>query len=81
MATVLLRRAKRLHLNDPRCYNGAYYDAEWVWGPWESLESSKWMKPGADMEQRLKFWRELNDYAVSLRGESARCEFKLLEET
>jgi hypothetical protein len=72
-----MRRAKRLHLNDPRCYDGAYYDAEWVWGSWEVLESMQYLKPGTDPEERLKFWRELNDYAVSQRGESARCELKL----
>jgi len=27
--------------------------------------------------QKLKFWTELNDYAVSERGESARREFKV----
>jgi hypothetical protein len=34
-------------------------------------------KPGIDPDKRLKFWRELNDYAVSQRGEDSRKEFKL----
>jgi len=28
------------------------------------------------MHQKLLFWRELNDYAISQRGESARKEFR-----
>ena len=32
----------------------------------------------ADPQARLKFWRELNDYAVSQRGKSAKCEFEYL---
>jgi hypothetical protein len=34
----MMTRSKQLHLNDPRCYNGAYYDAEYRWGEWEQLE-------------------------------------------
>ena len=74
---VVLCRGKRLQLNDPRCYNGACFDAEYVWGPWEVLESMCYLKPSTDPEDRLKFWRELNDYAVSQRGEDSRKEFKL----
>lgn len=74
---AVLCRSKRLQLNDPRCYNGAYFDADYVWGPWEVLESMCYMKPGTDPEERMKFWRELNDYAVGQRGEGARREFKV----
>jgi hypothetical protein len=74
---AIFYRKKRLHLNDHRCYSGAYFDAEYVWGPWEILESMRFLKPGTDPEDRLKFWRELNDYAVSQRGERARSEFKV----
>lgn len=70
----LLARRKRLHLNDNRCYNGAYKDAEYIYGPWEVLEYN--ISPTSSKD-RLKFWKELNDYAVSQRGESARSQFKI----
>lgn len=62
--------------DDPlhRCYEGAYDDHHYEWGPWETLWS------GDDMSKancQLEFFRELNDYAVSQRGESAKCEFKI----
>ncbi len=44
------------------------------WSGWEPLE-------GVDSEaaeRRLEFWRELNDYAVSQRGEGAKKEFRLV---
>lgn len=30
-------------------------------------------------EARLAYWRDLNDFAVSQRGEEARSEYKLVE--
>jgi hypothetical protein len=69
----LLCREKHLQLNDPRCYNGAFYDAEYVWGPWGTLAHDV---PEAKQEDTLYFWKSLNDYAVAQRGESARREFK-----
>lgn len=63
-----------------RCYNGAHFSSELQWTAWTVLESMRYLKPGADPVERLKFWRELNDYAVSQRGESARCEFKVDQE-
>jgi hypothetical protein len=33
--------------------------------------------PAEKSEARLKFWTELNDYAVSQRGEGAKREFKI----
>lgn len=73
----IMRRKKRLHLNDPRCYNGVYFDAEHVWGPWELLNICATLE---DAQDKLTFWQELNDYAVSQRGDSAKCEFKITEE-
>jgi hypothetical protein len=70
----LLARRKKLHLNDPCCYNGAYKDAEHIYGPWEILDYD--IHPDK-VEDKLKFWKELNDYAVSQRGESARSQFKI----
>jgi hypothetical protein len=32
--TLHIRRATRV-INDPRCYNGAYFDSHLVWSPWE----------------------------------------------
>lgn len=70
----ILFRKKKLQLNDPRCYNGAFIDAEWVDGEWEVLESDI----SEDKAQsRLDFWVDLNNYAVSQRGESARSQFKI----
>ena len=55
-----------------RCYNGCNFSEELQWTDWEVLESEI---PADKIEGRLKFWKELNDYAVSQRGESARKEF------
>lgn len=56
-----------------RCYNGCHFSSEVQWTSWETLESNI---PEDAIERRLKFWRELNDYAVSQRGESARSEYE-----
>lgn len=71
-------RKRQLINTDPqgRCYNGCHYKSELVWTQWEILESGIDGGP-----RRLKFWRELNDYAISQRGESARAEFKLVEDS
>ena len=64
--------------DDPlqRCYNGAYGAHHFEWGASEVLDRL----PDAETAARkLQFWRELNDYAVSQRGESARKEFKIVE--
>lgn len=75
--TILSR--VRMEVNtDPqrRCYNGAHFSSELRWTEWDELEFTTTEKS----EGRLKFWCELNDYAVSARGESARREFKLVDE-
>lgn len=77
---VVLLRRKRIEVNtDPqrRCYNGCHFSSELRWTAWESLDYFD----AKHAEARLKFWRELNDYAVSQRGESAKCEFKVEPET
>lgn len=76
MKSVEIHTRHKLLVNtDPqrRCYNGCHFSSEWQWTPWEHLETSSEDK----IEARLQFWIELNDYAVSARGESARREFKL----
>jgi hypothetical protein len=78
MSNLLIRR--RILVNtDPqrRCYNGCYYSSELRWSAWEELEFSIAHDSAQD---RLKFWTELNDYAVSQRGPSAKCEFKVVDE-
>lgn len=82
MTAAIVYRQRILVNTDPqrRCYNGCHKSSELQWTDWETLESLCYLKPGTDLEDRLKFWRELNDYAVSQRGESARCEFKIVEQ-
>lgn len=76
---AIWRRWRRLVNTDPqrRCYDGCHFSSELVWAQWEVIESQRFLRPGADLEQRLKFWRELNEYAVSQRGENARCEYRI----
>lgn len=71
-------RSRRLINTDPqrRCYNGCNFSEELIWSSWEILE---YKLPEDKIERRLEFWRELNNYAISQRGESARSEFKSIE--
>lgn len=83
MTNIVIMHRKRILVNtDPqrRCYNGCHFSSELQWTAWSVLESMRYLKPGADPQARLTFWRELNDYAVSQRGEGARTEFKLEEQ-
>jgi hypothetical protein len=68
-------RARILVNTDPqrRCYDGCHFSSELVWSAWDELCD---VAP-ENAERRLKFWKELNDYAVSQRGEGARREFKI----
>lgn len=76
MTYAIMVRSKVFVNTDPmkRCYNGCFYSYEYVWGDWKILNYDV---AEEDAEDKLKFWRELNDYAVSQRGESAKSEFKL----
>ena len=57
-----------------RCYDGVNFSSEVVWTSWSALESG-WAEER--IEDRLKFWRDLNAYAVSERGElGTLCEFR-----
>lgn len=71
-------RGKVLVNTDPlrRCYNGCHFSSELVDTEWDWLE---WDVPADKIEEKLAFWRELNDFAVSQRGESARKEFRIRE--
>lgn len=73
---MIIEMRKRVLVNtDPqsRCYDGAHFSSKMQWSPWEELERGV-------SEDRLKFWVELNEYAVSQRGEPARAEFRITEE-
>ena len=74
---VLMHRVRVFVNTDPqrRCYDGCYFSYEHRWSEWGVLDRL----PDAEAaERKLKFWRELNDYAVSERGEGARREFKIV---
>lgn len=58
-----------------RCYNGCRFSPEEQWSSWGFLECV----PEDWLDRRMTFWKELNDYAVKERGESARREFKSVE--
>lgn len=68
-------RRRQLINTDPqrRCYNGCHFSSELVWTPWEVLNLGV---SAETVEDKLKFWRELNDYAVSQRGDGAKAEFQ-----
>jgi len=74
--TSIIHTRQRVEVNtDPqrRCYDGYHFSSELRWTEWAPLETL----PSERIADRLKFWKELNDYAVSERGESARREFKV----
>jgi hypothetical protein len=48
-----------------RCYDGVHAQSAIVWTAWGALE--EWPSETV-AHRRLKFWRELNDYAVKERG-------------
>ena len=81
MAFNLEHRGKR-RVGTPgsqrRCYNGCYHYSDWeeIFTYWGVLE---YEVPADKVESRLKFWKELNDYAVSQRGEFARKEYRVIE--
>lgn len=76
---IIEKRSKFLVNTDPqrRCYNGCHAKSELWWGEWDWLELNV---PEEEVERKLASWRELNDYAVSQRGESARAEFRAVED-
>ena len=71
----------RVEVNtDPkrRCYNGCHAKSEIVTTPWELLVPNV---SDEQIEKKLLFWRWLNAYAVSQRGESATKEFRAVPVT
>ena len=79
--TYRIEMSKTIEVNtDPqrRCYNGCYFSSELVSTPWEVLVSGV---KDDEIEDKLNYWRDLNAYAVSQRGESATIRYrKVLEE-
>lgn len=75
--TIEHRRVRTFN-SDPqrRCYNGCHAETISEWTPWDWLELKV---PEGKIEDRLRFWRELNDYAVSQRGERATKEFRAVK--
>jgi hypothetical protein len=78
MKYCIEHRRRVLVNTDPqrRCYNGCNFSEELQWTSWDCLE---WDIPEETLEKRLTFWRELNDYAVSQRGQGAKGEFRSTE--
>lgn len=67
-----LEMSKRVTINtDPqrRCYNGCHYSSKTVWSEWAVLETNIPLEKTWD---RLKFWRDLNAYSVSVGGTPAQ---------
>jgi hypothetical protein len=77
MTYLVMTRAQYEVNTDPqrRCYYGCHAKSEWVWTPWETLERPESLERA---NHKLKFWTELNDYAVSQRGPRAKREFKIV---
>lgn len=76
MTTYTIEQRRKIVVNtDPqrRCYNGCHAKSEERYTEWEWLELDV---PEDRLETHLNYWRELNDYAISERGESARCEYR-----
>ena len=77
MTTYTLYSRTKVEVNTDtqrRCYNGCHAKSELRYTAWEVLHYSI---PESRKESSLVFWRVLNDFAVSQRGESARSEFKV----
>lgn len=81
MTLFAIRMRQRILVNtDPqgRCYNNCHYSSEHQWTAWTALGINL---PADKAERRLAYWRDLNAYAVSQRGEGAIAEFEAVPET
>lgn len=72
---ILWQRSRYVENMDPmrRCYYGTYANAVLSWTQWVVFDRI----PPEKAERQLAFWVDLNGYAVSQRGESAKCEYAL----
>lgn len=57
-----------------RVYNGCIHSSKQVFTEFEILESNI---DENKVEERLAFWIDLNDYAVSQRGKSSRNKYRI----
>ena len=76
---MIIQTRQRVEVNtDPqrRCYNGCHYKSEFIWTPWEHLADVTPEK----VDYALAWWRDLNAYAVQEQGQSARREFRAVED-
>lgn len=48
-----------------RCYNGVNASEAKIWTNWDWLELNVKKE---EVKERLKFWRELNNYSLSIGG-------------
>lgn len=67
-----LEKSDQVRVNtDPqrRCYNGAHFSSELRWSAWDWLQ---WDVPPDRVAERLKFWRDLSTYSVSVGGSPSR---------
>jgi len=56
-----------------RCYDGVHAKSELRWTEWIDLCDTT----PEDAQRQIKFWSDLNDYAVSQRGEiNTKREFR-----
>ena len=75
LETTKLRRIN----TDPqrRCYNGCHAKSELVWDTWDWLE---WNVSPDKVEERLRFWRDLNKYSVSVGGSPSKYRVVIIKE-
>jgi len=73
MNVTIFCRSRNVLNPQRRDLYGYQVASDYLWSAWEALEYTTTEKA----EARLKFWQELNDYAVSQRGDTAKREFKL----
>ena len=75
----MIQQRKLIEVNtDPqrRCYYGCHASSELIWTAWEDLDEAAEDK----IQAKLEFWKELNDYAVSQRGEAnTKKEFRIVK--
>lgn len=81
MITYVLESRRLLEVNnDPlrRCYDGCHFSTKKFWGPWQPLCQVQEDR----IEETLRYWRELNDFAVRERGPgNTKCGYRVVETT
>ena len=74
MTIEISRQCTELTDSQSRVYNGCAYSSKQSFKPFEVLESGV---PPEEAEERLAFWIDLNNYAVSQRGENSRNKYRI----